>query len=96
MVSFHEIKCINKSDRYNPHENIIAIGGVNEDGTNWKLSQNDAISAIESGRWSFYVWRLGSKVDVIVAISRYGFKYLKTIADGEHTNNLLSLKECIY
>jgi hypothetical protein len=33
--------------------------------------------------------------DVIVAISRYGHKYLKTVADGEQPNNLLSLYECV-
>ena len=28
------------------------------------------------------------------AFSRFGHKYLKTMADGEHPNNLLSLPEC--
>lgn len=36
----------------------------------------------------------GSVVSVIVAVSRFGNKYLKTEADGEHPNNLLSLPEC--
>ena len=43
MATKHEVKCINKTDRPNPHERIRAIGGVNSDGTNWKLSQQDAI-----------------------------------------------------
>jgi len=33
-------------------------------------------------------------VDVVVAKSQYGHKYLKTVADGEQPNNLLSLPEC--
>jgi len=33
--------------------------------------------------------------DVIVAISRFGNKYLNTEADGEQPNNLLSLYECV-
>ena len=37
----------------------------------------------------------GQIVDVIVAISRFGNKYLKTEADGEQPNNLLSLYECV-
>lgn len=94
MASRHEIKCINKSDRYDPHERIRAVGGMNPDGTNWKLSQEDAIRGIESGKWSFYVSVKGSVVNVIVAISRFGNKYLKTEADGEQPNNLLSLYEC--
>lgn len=95
MASRHEIKCINKSDRFDPHERIRAIGGVNPDGKNWKLSQTAAIEGIESGKWSFYVAAQGKVVNVIVAISRFGHKYLKTEADGEQPNNLLSLYECV-
>lgn len=94
MASRHEVKCINKSDRYNPHERIINIGGVNPNGERWKLSQQAAIEGIERGEGSFYVTRDGKTVDVIVAVSQYGHKYLKTEADGEHPNNLLSLPEC--
>ncbi|MCM5682114.1 DUF3892 domain-containing protein [Schlegelella sp. S2-27] len=96
MASRHEIKCVNKSDRYNPHERITAIGGVNPNGTNWKLSQEEAVRSIEAGRYQFFVKAGGRIVDVIVAVSRYGHKYLKTVADGEHPNNLLSLYECVH
>lgn len=95
MASRHEVKCINKSDRFDPHERIRAIGGVNPSGTNWKLSQQDAINGIEAGKWAFYVSVRGKAVNVIVAISRFGHKYLKTEADGEQPNNLLSLYECV-
>ena len=94
MASKHEVKCINKSDRYNPHERIINIGGVNPNGTRWKLSQQAAIEGIERGEWSFYVTRDGKTVDVIVAVSQHGTKYIKTEADGEQPNNLLSLPKC--
>jgi len=96
MASQHEIKCVNKSDRYNPHERIIAIGGVNLDGSNWKLSQQDAVRDIETGKYQFFVKAGGRIVDVIVAVSRYGNKYLKTVSDGDHPNNLLSLYECVH
>jgi len=94
MTSTHEVKCISKSDRYNPHERIISIGGVNGDGTRWKLSQPEAIKGIEVGTWAFYVNKNGKAVKVVVALSAYGNKYLKTEADGAHPNNLLSLPEC--
>lgn len=95
MTTRHEVKCVSKSDRNNPHERIKAIGGVNPSGTNWKLSQEAAITAIEAGRYQFFVRAGGHVVDVIVAVSRFGNKYLKTVADGDQPNNLLSLYECV-
>lgn len=94
MPDRHEILCINKSDRFNAHERITHIGGRNSDGTAWKITQPDAITGIENGKWSFYVSRGGRTANVIVAVSRYGNKYLKTEADGEQPDNLLSLPEC--
>lgn len=93
-MSKHEIQCVVKSDRYNPHERIRYIGGRNADGTRWKISQEEAVSGIESGKWSFFVHQGGRIADVIVAVSRFGNKYIKTVADGEHPDNLLSLNAC--
>lgn len=94
-MSKNQVRCINKSDRDNPYERIKAIGGVNSNGTNWKLTQQETIQHIESGEYSFYVQVGGKPVDIIVAKSRYGNKYIKTTADGDEPNNLLSLMECL-
>jgi len=93
-LSDHQVQCINKSNRQSAHERIHFIGGLNADGTRWKLSQPEAIAGIESGKWRFWVRANGKSVWVIVAKSAAGNKYLKTENDGEQPNNLLSLPEC--
>jgi Protein of unknown function (DUF3892) len=90
-----QVQCINKTNRSDPHERISHIGGTNPGGERWKLTQPAAIDGIERGKYSFYVERpAGHRVTVIVATSRFGHKYLKTEADGEQPDNLLSLPEC--
>jgi len=95
MASRHQIRCIKKTDRFNAHERIRAVGGMNDNGTNWELTQEQAIQGIEAGKWKFFVAVRGHIVNVIVSVSRFGNKYLKTEADGEQPNNLLSLPECV-
>ena len=93
MPTRHRITCINKADRYDPWERITHVGGI-DGGRRWKLSPQQAVEGIEAGKWVFFVRHGGREVPVVVAVSRYGNKYLKTANDGEQPNNLLSLPEC--
>lgn len=89
----NQISCINKLHRLDPHESIQNIGGVNSNGR-WKLTLAEAINYIETGKYEFHVNVSGHSVRVIVAVSRYGNKYLKTESDDDYSNNLLNLPEC--
>jgi hypothetical protein len=78
----------------NHDRRIRAIGGVNPDGAHWKIGEAEAIAAIEAGRWSFSIVLDGRELPVVVAVSKYGSKYLKGIDDTLHPVSLLALPEC--
>jgi hypothetical protein len=90
----NQVLCINKSNRPSPHERITHLGGVNEVGQRWHVTQEEAIRGIESNTWQFHVRAGYRDVRVIVAVSQNGNKYLKTESDGYQPDNLLSLPEC--
>jgi hypothetical protein len=94
MAQDIEIKCINKTDRSDPHERISDVGGVNADGTPWRLTEDAAIAGIKNGTWRSWTQGGGKSVWVTIAESAAGHPYLKTEADGIHPNNLLALPPC--
>ena len=93
MATKVEIRCINRSTSFNPHDRIINVGGVNADRTRWKLSQTEAIHCIVNDTYLFYIKR-GRKMDYVVIANQSGWKYLKTTTDGEQPDSLLTLPEC--
>ncbi len=95
MPSRYRVSCIHRSDRLNHDRRILTIGGVNLDGSRWKVGEGTAIAGIESGRWNFFLSQDERDIEIVVATSRYGSKYLRTVEDnGPHPDGLLSLPEC--
>ena len=93
MATRLEIKCINKSDRFNPHERILSIGGVHPNGERWKMVEMVAIHGMKTGMLEFWT-RGGGKTAEIIVSTHLGRDYLKTVNDGIQPDNLLALPEC--
>ena len=90
-----EITCVTKTNGILAHERISFVGGLN--GTaKWKMDIRDAIEGADAlpKRWEFFVNVNGKAVDVTVALSRTGQKYLRTLYDSDQPNTLLKLPEC--
>jgi hypothetical protein len=51
MTEAVQMECINKSDRPNPHEGILDVGGIHG-GRRWKLRQQEAMAGIDAGKGS--------------------------------------------
>jgi Protein of unknown function (DUF3892) len=88
------IRCVNRTGRSAVHQKIRFVGGLNSDGSNWKLSQEMAVDSIENGKCQLYVLVDRRPVAVVVAVWHHGQKYLKAETDPEERNSLLNLPEC--
>src|SRR5205823_12010937 len=88
------VSCINKPQRDDPTRRIQAIGGTHRDGSHWKLSLDEAIRYVESGRFNFYTFVNNEKRNIVVDVSPRGNKFLRTEGDERHENDLLALDEC--
>jgi hypothetical protein len=88
-----QISCINRRTRTDPHERISNVGGLNSDGTRWKLSLDEAIAGIDDGKYTFWTMGGGQRANVIIAYHNMN-RYLKTVADKVHPDNLLALPDC--
>jgi|WetSurMetagenome_2_1015567.scaffolds.fasta_scaffold170310_2 hypothetical protein len=93
-----KITCITKDNgnHMNPHEAITNLGWVNEEtraiGTS---TREQMIEFIEKQGGSAYTRDgYGGVAYLIVKTSSYENKYVKTIADGVESDNLLFLAEC--
>ena len=62
MANTVQIKCINRSERMNPHERISHVGGYVS--SQWKITLNDAIGKIESGERAFLVKLIAKRLEL--------------------------------
>lgn len=93
MALIAKVMCTNKREHDNPHERITHIGGVNAEGTRWRMTESAATLGLDIGQYQFHVSAGGKTVWVVVA-THLGRKYLKTTADDHAPNTLLNLPEC--
>ncbi len=87
------VTCITKPNPQSPHEHITHLGNPE---AGWKWTREQVIESIENKTNTFYVTdpTNGKRSEVGVVKPESGKPYLRTYADGQWNNNLLSLKQC--
>lgn len=91
-----QIFCINKEGghHYDPHEGISRFGWVNDQTSERGFSTRiEMVSYLERGGKAYVRDRFGGTAMLVVRV-RLGRKYVKTVANGRETDNLLFLNEC--
>lgn len=89
------VGCVTRTNRVSAYRRIRAIGGIGQDGLRWRLSEDAAITAIETHRAAFYLESpVGRRVEIVVA-QGLGRRYLKAESDGETPERLLALPDCV-
>lgn len=87
------ITCIKKPNPHSPHEHITHVGNPS---AGWVWPREDVIRSIEEKSNTFYVVdpANGKRANVGVVRESASSAYLRTYADGQWNNNLLSLNQC--
>ena len=88
-----QVTCITKPDPQSPHEHITELGNPR---AGWKWSREDVIRSIDAGTNTFFVIDPYTSKRSTVAVVRPSGRaaYLRTHADGDWNDNLLSLNQC--
>lgn len=85
---------VRKPNRPSTHEHITHVGNVNNSTVNWVWPRADVIASINAGTNTFYVFEGGKRSEVGVVNPNVGRSpFLRTHADGQWNDNLLSLPE---
>ena len=86
------VTCITKPHPHSAHEHITHLGNP---AAKWKWPREQVIGSIDAKTNTFYVLdpHTGKRANVGV-VRPGGAPYLQTFADGDWSNNLLSLNQC--
>lgn len=87
------VTCITKPHPQSPHEHIKHLGNP---AGNWMWPREQVIASIDAKTNTFYVLDAanGKRADIGVVRESGKLPYLRTYADGQWNNNLLSLNQC--
>jgi hypothetical protein len=90
-----QVRCITKPHPQSPHEHITHVGNPYTNPP-WKWTREKVIASIDAGTNTFFVLdpSTGRRADVAVVREPAKAPYLRTHADGDWNNNLLSLSQC--
>jgi hypothetical protein len=88
-----QVTCITKPNPQSPHEHITHLGNP---AAGWRWTREQVIASIEARSNTFYVIdpKIGKRSEVGIVRPAGKAPYLRTYADGEWNNNLLSLNQC--
>jgi hypothetical protein len=88
-----QVTCITKPHPQSPHEHITHLGNPR---IPWEWTREQIITSIEAETNTFFVLdpRTGKRSDVGVVRPAGKPAYVRTHADGDWNNNLLSLDQC--
>ena len=88
-----KVTCINKPNRFSPHEHITHIGNLEN---LWRMTREAAIQRIDSNQEQFYTVDRNSGRKMYIGVVREANKapYLRTHADGKWNDNLLAQDDC--
>jgi len=87
-----QVKCIVKPNPQSPHEHITHLGNPGS----WIWTREQVIESIENKSNTFFVLdpATGRRADIGVVRESGKLPYLRTYADSQWNNNLLSLNQC--
>jgi hypothetical protein len=87
------VTCVSKPAPDAAHRHVLGIGGVDDFGTPWRLSAEQALAAMDAREFRFFVIVDGWRANLVAAQGADG-RWLKTASDGDGPSALLGLPQC--